>query len=71
MSKRKPQGPIDPWTAEKKAQMALDPETPTFIYLLVDEKGAALVAGGDLPDYLRQQAIDALAWCATEARASR
>lgn len=62
---RDPIAAVSPWQAKKRAEMT---DGRTFISLLVDEDGAKLIADGVLPDYVVQQAVDALDWCCTEAR---
>jgi len=39
-----------------------------WVSLLTDECGCACLARGDVPEYLRQQALDALEWCGTAER---
>jgi len=39
-----------------------------LIYLLTDEAGALMIRNGEIPDYLKQQARDALEWAATDYR---
>jgi hypothetical protein len=40
-----------------------------LISLMTDEAGAALIARGIVPAYVRQQAKEALEWCCTAERA--
>ncbi len=39
-----------------------------LISLLTDEAGAAMLRRGEVPEYIKQQCEDALAWCATDYR---
>lgn len=61
MAKRKPPSLEEPWLAGMHAVIS-EREPPWYIYLLVDEEGAALIAQGTLPAYVRIQAQRALDW---------
>lgn len=62
MRKKQPARPaVEPWQATKHAEIKKQPE-PFFLHLLVDLNGANLIAHGELPEYVIQQAIDALRW---------
>lgn len=39
-----------------------------LISLLTDEAGALMIRRGEVPEYLKQQAADALDWAATDYR---
>jgi len=56
-----------PWQLKVEDELRHRPGV-TFISLLTDEAGAAWIARGEVPAYMRQQALDALAWCASEER---
>ncbi len=47
--------------AKKHAELSAR-EGVTFIYLLTDADGAALIAQGTVPGYLKEQARNALDW---------
>jgi hypothetical protein len=66
MAKRTPGGQ-HPWQLSTEDQLRDRPGV-VWVHLLTDEVGCAWLARGEIPAYLRQQAIDALAWCATEER---
>jgi hypothetical protein len=55
LPKRKP----EPWLAAKLAELD-DTDGAVRIYLLVDELGAAAIARGILPNYIKRQARSAL-----------
>jgi hypothetical protein len=51
---------VEPQLRERKGLL--------LISLLVDEAGAMALRDGIIPPYVQQQAADALAWSATDAR---
>ena len=53
--------PVEPWLAAKHDELEAR-EGVTFVYLLVDDEGAQLIAKGILPDYVQRQARRALDW---------
>lgn len=57
-----------PWKTRALA-LHLDPDA-LLISLLTDEIGCACLAEGQVPEYIRVQALDALAWNCTEERKS-
>ena len=65
-AKRSPGGRA-PWQVKVEDQLR-EREGVCFISLLTDEAGAAWIARGEVPQYMREQALDALEWCATAER---
>lgn len=57
----------EPWHAAKELELLERPGIQ-HVTLLTDECGCLLLAQGILPEYLRRQAEDALAWLATDDR---
>ena len=57
----------EPWHAAKELELLERPGIQT-VSLLTDECGCLLLAQGILPEYLKRQAQDALAWLATDER---
>jgi hypothetical protein len=60
-------GGVHPWQLAVEDELRARPGV-MFISLLTDEAGCVWLARGEVPAYLRQQARDALAWCATDTR---
>jgi hypothetical protein len=56
-----------PWHARAEIELKDRPGI-LFVTLLTDECGCLLLAEGIIPDYLRREAEDAIAWMATEER---
>ena len=59
----------EPWLAGMYDAIS-NREQPLYIYLLVDEEGASLIAEGKLPAYVRVQAQRALDWNLSDVHAS-
>lgn len=59
--------PANPWLLLKQVELDATPDA-VRIFLLTDELGAQCIARGILPQYVIDQAKDALQWCATEER---
>jgi len=60
-------GGREPWHVRVENELRERPGV-LLISLLTDEAGAAWIAGGRVPEYLRRQALDALAWSNTLER---
>jgi hypothetical protein len=60
-------GGRDPWHVRVEDQLRDRPGV-LWIYLLTDEAGAAWIARGQVPEYMKRQALDALAWSGTLER---
>jgi hypothetical protein len=67
MAKRQSPGGQQPWQLKTEDELRDRPGI-MWVHLLTDEVGCAWLARGEIPEYLKQQALDALEWCATEAR---
>ena len=58
-----------PWQLKTEDQLRDRPGV-VFVHLLTDEIGLRWIVRGEIPDYLRDQAADALDWLATDNRTS-
>jgi hypothetical protein len=67
MGKPESAGGREPWHVRVEDELRDRPGI-LWIYLLTDEAGAAWIARGQVPDYMKRQALDALAWSGTLER---